>query len=218
MTSAGKAHWPVHVYADATLPPALAQVADTILTTLRASLPTGAPDLHSLLPGSAADPPPSTTEWQPPGGWTPHFSLMRAGHWLPRAQLDAFVSGVWSALAGDRAGALQLGLVASLVNDTATRRFVVLEATAGYPALARSARRIDGVLARFHRPEFYETPRFHVSIAWTVVGESDDEAWWTEVCERMSREHGAELRMALVPYETVHVVAGHQRHRIDLAR
>ncbi|KAM0790907.1 hypothetical protein ACM66B_004214 [Microbotryomycetes sp. NB124-2] len=56
-----------------------------------------------------------------------------------------------------------------LENDDKTRRFLAVEVGAGHPELKTLVRLIDDHLDRLRLPRYYETPRFHCSLAWSVT-------------------------------------------------
>ncbi|KAH7103397.1 hypothetical protein BKA62DRAFT_60253 [Auriculariales sp. MPI-PUGE-AT-0066] len=59
--------------------------------------------------------------------------------------------------------------LASLVNDDKSRGFLVMEVGAGHEQLAQMSQAANRILKLLRHDEFYSEPRFHASVAWTLL-------------------------------------------------
>ncbi|KAI8390213.1 hypothetical protein BD560DRAFT_3784 [Blakeslea trispora] len=96
-----------------------------------------------------------------------HISLCRPVY-LRKHQLDSFAQAVSNALQGIACFDIAFAQLAPLTNDEKTRSFMTLEVGKGYNELMHCMKCIDKVMTQFHKPVFYDPPRFHTSIAWSL--------------------------------------------------
>ncbi|ORZ39583.1 hypothetical protein BCR44DRAFT_1458364 [Catenaria anguillulae PL171] len=141
-----------------------------------------------------------------------HISLSRAGTWLPRAQLATCVAMIQADLAHQRPVQVQFGRVSHLINDTGSRRFVVLECTAGQVGLARWVRVVDQVLERqLGRKPFYDKPRFHDG------SDPDGATRWDELMDRLTLKYGQQLTEFVLKLGRIEVRTGERVYNVDMA-
>ncbi|XP_054287241.1 U6 snRNA phosphodiesterase 1 [Macrosteles quadrilineatus] len=99
-----------------------------------------------------------------------HISLTRTvvllHHWI-----ESFVSSVRLAISHFPRFTLILGPPAVYCNEERTRTFLGLKVESGSKHLCDMAHALDGCLAEFRLPPFYEDPQFHMSVLW-VVGDA----------------------------------------------
>lgn len=96
-----------------------------------------------------------------------HISLSRTIY-LKMHELDSFVQNIRLILQHTPSFDISFAQMAQLTNDEKTRTFVTLEVGSGYNELLHCVKRVDKVVKSFHQPEFYDPPRFHTSIAWSL--------------------------------------------------
>ncbi|ORZ39590.1 hypothetical protein BCR44DRAFT_40056 [Catenaria anguillulae PL171] len=203
--------WPIHIHVPlGQLPNHLTDLIDKLLEDVRQSIS----DLVSLVPWQSGS---SNSSSQL------HISLSRAGTWLPRAQLATCVAMIQADLAHQRPVQVQFGRVSHLINDTGSRRFVVLECTAGQVGLARWVRVVDQVLEKqLGRKPFYDKPRFHVSIGYVEViaedgSDPDGATRWDELMDRLTLKYGQQLTEFVLKLGRIEVRTGERVYNVDVA-
>lgn len=96
-----------------------------------------------------------------------HISLSRTIY-LKQHELDSFVQFIRSSTENLPSFDLSFAKIAQLTNDEKTRSFVTLEVGYGYNELVDCLKQVDQVMRKFNQPVFYDPPRFHTSIAWSL--------------------------------------------------
>ncbi|KAK4704636.1 U6 snRNA phosphodiesterase, partial [Phenoliferia sp. Uapishka_3] len=85
-----------------------------------------------------------------------------------------------------------------LENDEKTRRFLGIELGAGYDSMNNIVKALDRHLVKMRLPPYYETPRFHTSIAWSSKTSATtieaDLAFSDECLKTLDSELGGKLR------------------------
>ncbi|GAA6010626.1 hypothetical protein JCM11491_002999 [Sporobolomyces phaffii] len=152
--------WAAHVYVDLELDPTLRKTLRNVLATVKAA-PAGDRVHVSFNPDTEA------------GDMTLHISLTRPLYLQTnqKADLCAAVAKVASAFKGFSARYASFGM---LENDEKTRKFLAVEIGQGYQQLKDVVRKLDDELESMRLPRYYDSPRFHTSIAWTSVESNDD--------------------------------------------
>lgn len=96
-----------------------------------------------------------------------HISLSRTIY-LKMHELEKFVQEIRLMLYDIRSFDISFAQIAQLTNDEKTRSFVTLEVGSGYNELLECVKLVDKVVKSFQQPEFYDPPRFHTSVAWSL--------------------------------------------------
>ncbi|KAI8646160.1 U6 snRNA phosphodiesterase Usb1 [Parasitella parasitica] len=96
-----------------------------------------------------------------------HISLSRPVY-LRRYQVSPFKADIKASLRNSSRFDLSFAQIAHLTNDEKTRSFLTLEIGHGYNQLFECMTCIDKVMKNYHKPTFYDPPRFHASIAWSL--------------------------------------------------
>ncbi|KAL9553016.1 hypothetical protein MBANPS3_003481 [Mucor bainieri] len=96
-----------------------------------------------------------------------HISLSRPVY-LRKYQLTPFTRSIKAALRDTKRFDVSFAQVSHLTNDEKTRSFLTLEIGHGYNQLLKSMKHVDNVMREYHKPVFYNPPRFHASIAWSL--------------------------------------------------
>ncbi|CEP14315.1 hypothetical protein [Parasitella parasitica] len=96
-----------------------------------------------------------------------HISLSRPVY-LQKHQLNSFKAAVRASLRNSSRFYISFAQVSQLTNDEKTRSFLTLEIGHGYNQLFEFMTCVDKVMKRYHKPTFYQPPRFHASIAWSL--------------------------------------------------
>ncbi|RKO89747.1 hypothetical protein BDK51DRAFT_28115 [Blyttiomyces helicus] len=154
-------NWATFVHVRVIPPPELADHIARMIDCAREKVP-------SILPTDLLD-----------GGY--HVSLSRSVS-LKVFQIDSFVDLVKEVVENRMRFDLGFSGVSNFANDEGTRSFLAIDVGAGRTELEGLLADIDGVLAKFRLPKFYETPRFHASIAW-----AHNEDIGSEVVEHVRR-------------------------------
>ncbi|GAA5958309.1 hypothetical protein JCM3765_004787 [Sporobolomyces pararoseus] len=159
--------WAAHIYLDLELEPTLRRTIKQALRSIEASA-SCTEELH-LLVGSDA----ISSEAHQDTESSLHISLSRPLYLQTnqRAQLRASVAKVAASFKGFLARYATFGM---LENDEKSRRFLAIEIGQGYEELQGIVRKLNVELEAMRLPPYYDTPRFHTSIAWTSVSSEDD--------------------------------------------
>ncbi|KAL0140812.1 U6 snRNA phosphodiesterase Usb1 [Mucor lusitanicus] len=96
-----------------------------------------------------------------------HISLSRPVY-LRKYQLTPFTRSIKAALRNTKRFDASFAQVSHLTNDEKTRAFLTLEIGHGYNQLLKCMKHVDNVMREYHKPTFYNPPRFHASIAWSL--------------------------------------------------
>ncbi|KAK4520173.1 uncharacterized protein ATC70_008304 [Mucor velutinosus] len=96
-----------------------------------------------------------------------HISLSRPVY-LRKYQLAPFTRSIKAALRNIKRFDVSFAQVSHLTNDEKTRSFLTLEIGHGYNQLFKCMKHVDNVMREYHKPVFYNPPRFHASIAWSL--------------------------------------------------
>ncbi|RHZ44831.1 hypothetical protein Glove_709g76 [Diversispora epigaea] len=99
-----------------------------------------------------------------------HISLSRP-IFLKYFQIDKFWDKLKKGFEDQKRFTLSFSGIEYLVNDAKTKSFLTLEVGKGIYELKRLLEHVNKVAKEFRQQEFYEKPRFHASILWSV-GES----------------------------------------------
>ncbi|KAF9016281.1 hypothetical protein BDZ89DRAFT_962045 [Hymenopellis radicata] len=84
-----------------------------------------------------------------------------------REDLKCAVKGLADKTA--RAFTLSFAAIAELTNDEKTRTFLAVEVGAGHEELVRLSDGLKPLLRHLRQKEYYDSPRYHASIAWALV-------------------------------------------------
>ncbi|KAI7898175.1 U6 snRNA phosphodiesterase Usb1 [Cokeromyces recurvatus] len=96
-----------------------------------------------------------------------HISLSRPIYFR-KYQLDSFTSDIRNAVKDIESFNISFAQLACLTNEEKTRSFLTLEIGNGYNELLHCMKSIDTILTQYRKPVFYNPPRFHTSIAWSL--------------------------------------------------
>ncbi|CAO3614233.1 unnamed protein product [Mucor fragilis] len=96
-----------------------------------------------------------------------HISLSRPVY-LRKYQLTPFTRSIKAALRNAKRFDVSFAQISHLTNDEKTRSFLTLEVGHGYNQLLKCMKHVDNVMREYHKPVFYNPPRFHTSIAWSL--------------------------------------------------
>ncbi|BGP20052.1 hypothetical protein JCM10213_003564 [Rhodosporidiobolus nylandii] len=184
-----RGQWASHVYLELEPSPAFRKLLKDAVALSTAS-PFGSSaectspsTIHSLLDGPSR---PSLTSSSRPNapadatallsepsaaGEALHLSLSRplVVRTNQKGELRAGVARVAKEAAGFSARYASFGV---LENDERTRRFLGIEVGAGYDEMHSLLRKVDEMLVSLRLPTYYETPRFHTSLAWSSLSSS----------------------------------------------
>ncbi|KAI9473680.1 MAG: hypothetical protein EXX96DRAFT_578924 [Benjaminiella poitrasii] len=96
-----------------------------------------------------------------------HISLSRPVYFR-KFQLESFVNDIKNAVRQIESFTIAFAQLACLTNDEQTRSFLTLEIGSGYNELVQCMKCIDKVMTQYRKPVFYDPPRFHTSVAWSL--------------------------------------------------
>ncbi|EPB83698.1 hypothetical protein HMPREF1544_09548 [Mucor circinelloides 1006PhL] len=96
-----------------------------------------------------------------------HISLSRPVY-LRKYQLTPFTRSIKAALRDIQRFDVSFAQISHLTNDEKTRSFLTLEIGHGYNQLHKCMKFVDNVMREYHKPIFYDPPRFHASFAWSL--------------------------------------------------
>ncbi|KAG2213744.1 hypothetical protein INT46_009892 [Mucor plumbeus] len=96
-----------------------------------------------------------------------HISLSRPVY-LRKYQLDSFTTSIKATLRNLSKFDISFAQAQHLTNDERTRFFLTLEIGYGYNELFKCMDCVDKVMREYRKPTFYDPPRFHASIAWSL--------------------------------------------------
>ncbi|KAJ1861205.1 poly(U)-specific 3'-to-5' RNA exonuclease [Coemansia sp. RSA 486] len=145
-----------------------------------------------------------------------HVSLTRP-FYVQEHQISAFVEALQTSVRGYGQFAVGFERVSTYVNERGNRGFVALDVGAGRNSIGGLLDRVDRVMERMGKREFYSRPRFHVSLAWMrVKGEQQIQALeaageWLGTA--MQEEI---LYLAATQIDTLVCIFGNRRFRITL--
>ncbi|RPD65182.1 hypothetical protein L226DRAFT_543431 [Lentinus tigrinus ALCF2SS1-7] len=104
-----------------------------------------------------------------------HISLTRPTY-LRAHQREEFKRAIRTAARTRVKFPASLSTVSELTNDERTRTFLTLEVGAGHESFKELSDSLTPALRSIRQKEFYEQPRFHISIAWALLDGSRDSA------------------------------------------
>ncbi|KAI9283923.1 U6 snRNA phosphodiesterase Usb1 [Umbelopsis sp. AD052] len=139
-----------------------------------------------------------------------HISLSKCLY-LKEFQHDTFVAQIKKGIKLIKPFSLSFAAITSLTNEVNTRSFCSLEVGYGYNELEKCMAVIDTVAERHRQPKFYQPPRFHASIAWSLTLESIEKAIASIPVEKESN-----LRTAQFYVTRLFVKIGKKISKIDL--
>ncbi|KAI0711660.1 hypothetical protein C8Q76DRAFT_769439 [Earliella scabrosa] len=101
-----------------------------------------------------------------------HLSLTRPTY-LRAHQREEFKRAVQAVARSKHRFSASFATLSELTNDERTRTFLTLEVGAGHDDFKALSDALTPTLRSIHQKEFYEEPRFHVSIAWALLDGSE---------------------------------------------
>ncbi|POW10358.1 hypothetical protein PSHT_08769 [Puccinia striiformis] len=101
-------------------------------------------------------------------GFALHLSLSRPV-FLKTNEREEFLNQLKKNISQINVFGIHFSTFSTLVNDECTRGFLALEVGTGHSLLGDLLVQVDNILERFCQPKYYETPKFHVSIAWCLL-------------------------------------------------
>ncbi|KAH8554292.1 hypothetical protein BGW37DRAFT_518026 [Umbelopsis sp. PMI_123] len=104
-----------------------------------------------------------------------HISLSKCLY-LKEFQFDTFKSQIRNGIKSIKPFAFSFAAIAPLTNEVNTRSFCSLEVGYGYNEMEKCMAVIDRIAERHRQPKFYQPPRFHASIAWSLNREPIEKA------------------------------------------
>ncbi|KAI8100048.1 uncharacterized protein BX664DRAFT_322741 [Halteromyces radiatus] len=96
-----------------------------------------------------------------------HLSLTKCLY-LKEHQLDGFADMIQKRLGDTSRFTISFAQLSLLTNEENTRSFLTIEVGSGYNELMKQLKLVDQVVKHYGQPIFYEPPRFHASIAWSL--------------------------------------------------
>ncbi|KAK9719974.1 poly(U)-specific 3'-to-5' RNA exonuclease [Basidiobolus ranarum] len=139
-----------------------------------------------------------------------HVSLSRTV-FLKVFHIDRFIRLLRERLSERKRMLLTFSKIVHFSNDEQTRSFISLEVGSGSKELREYVDCIDQVFEQFRLPMFYETPRFHTSVAWAVGGETIN----SHTCSKL-QEFEEELGEFVFPVNEVKCKIGNQIHSLGI--
>lgn len=139
-----------------------------------------------------------------------HVSLSKCLY-LKEFQFDTFKSQIAKGLASVKPFSLAFAAIAPLTNEVGTRSFCSLEVGYGYNELEKCMNIVDKVAERHRQPKFYQPPRFHASIAWSLKLSPIEKA-----ISLIPAEIEESLRQTQVPVSHVYIKIGKKVEKIRL--
>ncbi|ORX44595.1 hypothetical protein DM01DRAFT_1179687 [Hesseltinella vesiculosa] len=106
---------------------------------------------------------------------SPHISLSKCLY-LKEHETPSYASAIRDALKSTKSFVLSFAQLALLTNEDKTRSFLTAEIGRGYQELTKCMEAVDRVNKKFNQPLFYQPPRFHASIAWSLKESSIEKA------------------------------------------
>ncbi|CAG8519543.1 5596_t:CDS:2, partial [Paraglomus brasilianum] len=126
-----------------------------------------------------------------------HISLSRLII-LKYHQIERFWNNLQSALGRPKSFTMSFARIIQLMNDTRTCSYLALEVGMGTNELKSLLEKIDYVVGQFKQPTFYEKPRFHTSVFWSLNHLSES------LCEEAEAAFGDMIRdYAFLPDDLV---------------
>ncbi|ORX98485.1 hypothetical protein K493DRAFT_349279 [Basidiobolus meristosporus CBS 931.73] len=139
-----------------------------------------------------------------------HISLSRTV-FLKVFHIERFTKLLRESFGERRRATFGFSKIVHFSNDEQTRSFISLEVGPGSEELLEYTGCVDQVLQEFRLPKFYETPRFHTSIAWAVGGETID----SQTCLGL-RQFEDELWELRFPVNKIKCRIGNKEFSFDL--
>jgi len=189
-----RGNWPSHVYAPLTVTEALLRLAVDAIDDARGQLPEGLsikPCFSVRRPGGAGkDGGGDTWKQQGPEADWAHLSLSRPFS-LRRHELEPFEAALRETTADMEPFTVVLPRYkwSLLGSDDHERTFLVLDVEEGEEELQELVEKVDQAMTRFGRPQYYEEPHFHITVA--EVG-----APFTGDMARLGADHGHQCKGA----------------------
>ncbi|KAI0746474.1 hypothetical protein C8Q80DRAFT_1271367 [Daedaleopsis nitida] len=97
-----------------------------------------------------------------------HVSLTRPTY-LRAHQREEYKRAVQAAARSKQKFSASFATLSELTNDERTRTFLTLEVGGGHDDFKKLAEALTPILRSIRQKEFYDDPRFHVSIAWALL-------------------------------------------------
>ncbi|KAI9627412.1 hypothetical protein H4Q26_017409 [Puccinia striiformis f. sp. tritici PST-130] len=145
--------WPTHVYISIDLQGKTKDFLDRMV--LKLAQEDQSKVWHSLINGNSE-------------GFALHLSLSRPV-FLKTNEREEFLNQLKKNISQINVFGIHFSTFSTLVNDECTRGFLALEVGTGHSLLGDLLVQVDNILERFCQPKYYETPKFHVSIAWCLL-------------------------------------------------
>ncbi|GAA5906061.1 HVSL domain-containing protein [Sporobolomyces salmoneus] len=203
--------WAAHVYVDLVLDPTLRRVVGNAIEHVKTSPPSEKGYIHSYF-NSEGDPGEEERS-------SLHVSLSRPLYLQTnqKADLRTAVAKVAAEFKGFEARYSSFGM---LENDEKTRRFLAIEIGQGYQELKDIVKKLDVELKSMRLPSYYESPRFHTSIAWTSLDQNDTSnspPFEEQQLKELDRMFGRRLRQDELWVGELILKIGKDVHRYRLA-